>query len=178
MSEFLSQFTFNILWVTLTQKIITHRVLKIHKWFWGDVYESGAKFLKPWQVTDKIIEWIFMQFTFNILWVTLTQKIITHRVLKIHNWFWGDVYESGESFLNHDKWQIKLLSEFLSKSHSTFYQVTLTQKIITHRVSKIHKWFWGDVYESGESFLSHDKWQIKLLSEFFANSHSTFYEWL
>ena len=30
----------------------------------------------------------------------------------------------------------------------------------------------------GESFLSHDKWQIKLLSEFFPNSHSTFYEWL
>ena len=35
---------------------------------------SGRKFLKQWQVTDKIIEWIFMQFTFNILWVTLTQK--------------------------------------------------------------------------------------------------------
>ena len=87
-----SQFTFNILWVTLTQKIITHRVLKIHKWFWVDVYEWG-KFLKPWQVKDKIIEWIFSQFTFNILWVTLTQKIITHRVLKIHKWFWGDVYE-------------------------------------------------------------------------------------
>ena len=28
----------------------------------------------------------------------------------------------GESFLNHDKWQIKLLSEFLFKSHSTFYE--------------------------------------------------------
>ena len=26
----------------------------------------------------------------------------------------------------------------------------------------------------GESFLSHDKWQIILLSEFFPNSHSTF----
>ena len=43
---------------------------------------SGGKFIKPWQVMDNIIEWIFMQFTFNILWVTLTQKIITHRVLK------------------------------------------------------------------------------------------------
>ena len=116
------QVTFNILWVTLTQKIITHRVLKIHKWFWGDVYESGESFSKPWEETDKIIEWIFSQFTFNILWVTLTQKIITHRVLKIHEWFWGDVYESGESFLNHDKWQIKLLSEFFPNSHSTFYE--------------------------------------------------------
>ena len=57
---------------------------------------SGGKFLKPSQVTDKIIEWIFSQFTFNILWVTLTQKIITHRVSTIHDWFWGDVYESGK----------------------------------------------------------------------------------
>ena len=54
---------------------------------------SGRQFLKLWQVTDKIIEWIFMQFTFNILWVTLTQKIITDRVSKIHEWIWGDVYE-------------------------------------------------------------------------------------
>ena len=30
---------------------------------------------------------------------------------------------------------------------------------------------------SGESFWT-DKWHIKLLSEFFPNSHSTFYEWL
>ena len=57
---------------------------------------SQGKFLKPWQVTDKIIEWIFMQVTFNFLQVTLTQKIITHRVLKIHKWFWGDVYEQGK----------------------------------------------------------------------------------
>ena len=28
---------------------------------------SGGKFLKPWQVMIKITEWIFMQFTFNIL---------------------------------------------------------------------------------------------------------------
>ena len=28
----------------------------------------------------------------------------------------------GESFLNHDKWQIKLFSEFLYNSHSTFYE--------------------------------------------------------
>ena len=47
----------------------------------------------PPLLTDKIIEWIFSQFTFNILWVTLTQKIITRRVLKTHKWFWGDVYE-------------------------------------------------------------------------------------
>ena len=57
---------------------------------------SRGKFLKPWQVTDKIIEWIFSQFTFNILWVTLTQKIITRGVLKIHEWIWGNVYELGK----------------------------------------------------------------------------------
>ena len=56
----------------------------------------GEGLSKPWQVTDKIMEWIFMQFTFNILWVILTQKIITHRVSKIHDLFWGDVYESGK----------------------------------------------------------------------------------
>ena len=108
------QVTFNILWVTQTQKIITCRLSKIHEWIQGDVYEGG-KFLKPWQVTDKIIEWIFMQVTFNILRVTLTQKIRTHRVSKIHEW-------KHESFSSHDKWQIKLLSEFLCKSHSTFYE--------------------------------------------------------
>ena len=54
---------------------------------------SGGKFIKPWQVMDNIIEWIFMQFTFNILWVTLTQKIITCRVSKIHKWIWVDLYE-------------------------------------------------------------------------------------
>ena len=64
--------------------------------------------------------------------------------------FEGMCNEVGESFLNHDKWQIKLLSEFLCKSHSTFYEVTLTQKIIIHRVLKIHEWFWGDVYEQGK----------------------------
>ena len=30
---------------------------------------SGGKIIKPWQVMNNIIEWIFMQFTFNILWV-------------------------------------------------------------------------------------------------------------
>ena len=39
---------------------------------------------------------IFFQFTFNILQMTQTQEIITHRVLKIHKWIWGDVYEWGK----------------------------------------------------------------------------------
>ena len=52
----------------------------------------------------------------------------------------------GESFLWNDKWQIKLLSELFSNSHSTFYE-WFKQEIITFRVSKIQKWIWGDVYE-------------------------------
>ena len=59
---------------------------------------SGEKFIKLWQVRDTIFEWIFMQFTFNILQVILTQKTITCRVLKIHKWIWGDVYEWGKIY--------------------------------------------------------------------------------
>ena len=35
---------------------------------------SEGKFPKPWQVTDKIIEWFFLQFIFYILWMTQTQE--------------------------------------------------------------------------------------------------------
>ena len=54
---------------------------------------SGRKFLKEWKVTDKITEWIFFQFTLNLIQMTQTQKIITRMVSKIHKWIWGDVYE-------------------------------------------------------------------------------------
>ena len=54
---------------------------------------SGRKFLKEWQVTDKIIESIFFQYIFNLLQMNQTQKILTPRVLKIHKWMLGDVYE-------------------------------------------------------------------------------------
>ena len=58
---------------------------------------SGGKFLKEWQVTDKIIEWIVFQFTFNLLQMTQTQKNNNlYRVSKIHKWIWGDVYEQGK----------------------------------------------------------------------------------
>ena len=57
---------------------------------------SGEKFLKEWQVRDKIIEWIFFQFTFKLIQMTQTQEIITHRVSEIHKWIWGDVYEWGK----------------------------------------------------------------------------------
>ena len=65
---------------------------------------SEGKFPKPWQVTDKIIEWFILQFISYILWMTQTQEKITCRVLKIHKWIWGeihkwiwgDVYELGQ----------------------------------------------------------------------------------
>ena len=37
-----------------------------------------------------------LPFTFNFLQMTQTQKIVTCRVLKIHQWIWQDVYEWGK----------------------------------------------------------------------------------
>ena len=54
---------------------------------------SGGKLFKESQVTDKIVEWIFMQFTLNLSQVTPTLEIITCRVLKTQEWIQGDVYE-------------------------------------------------------------------------------------
>ena len=89
------QFIFNLLQMTQTQEIINHRVSKFTNGYEG-LCMSGGKFLKEWQVTDKIIEWIFFQFTFNLLQMTQTQRIISCWVLKIHKWIWGDVYEWGK----------------------------------------------------------------------------------
>ena len=108
------------LWMTQTQEMITHRVSNIYEWIWA-MCMSGGRFHKEWQVTDKIIEWIFFQFTFKLLWMTQTQEIITHRILKIYTWIWG-MCMSGEGFLKNDKRQINLLSEDFFKSHSTFYE--------------------------------------------------------
>ena len=81
---------------------------------------NGGNFLMEWQVTDKITEQIFFQFTFNLLQITQTQKII------IGFWKFTSGYEgmcmSGESFLRNDKWQIKLQSKFFSNSHSIIYK--------------------------------------------------------
>ena len=121
LSEFFSNSHSNHLWMTQTQEIITHRILKIHTWMWG-LCMSGAMVLKQWQVTDKIIEWIFFQITFNFLWMTQTQEIITHRGFENSQMDMRQCVWVGEGFLKNDKWQIKLLSEFFSNSHSTFYE--------------------------------------------------------
>ena len=90
---------------------------------------SEGKFSKPWQVTDKIIEWFILQFITYILWMTQTQEKITCRILKIHKWIWGKFTNDmrgcvwvGPRFLSHDKWHVKLLSGFFYNSYFTFYK--------------------------------------------------------
>ena len=70
---FILQFISYILWMTQTQEKITCRVLKIHKWYEG-MCMSWAKIPKPWQVTRKIIEWLFLQFIFYILQMTQNSR--------------------------------------------------------------------------------------------------------
>ena len=110
---------------------------------------SEGKFLQQWQVMDNIIEWILMQFTFNIFTSDSNSKNnswgFENSQMDMRGFIWV-----WESFFNNDKWQIKLLSEFLCKFTFNILHLNLTQKIITHRVSKIHKWIWGDVYEWGK----------------------------
>ena len=47
------------LWMTQTQKIITHIISKFYKWILG-MCMIGGKFLKEWQMKDKITEWFFV----------------------------------------------------------------------------------------------------------------------
>ena len=59
---------------------------------------SGTKFLKEWQVRDKIIEWIFYQFTFNLFQMTQTQKISIVGFQKITNGYEGMCMNGGKVF--------------------------------------------------------------------------------
>ena len=119
--KLLSDFHILHLQMTQTQEIITHRVSKIHKWIYGDVYVRG-KVLKEWQVKDKIIESIFSQFAFNHLQMTQTQKIINSCGLEISQMDMRSCVWVRESFLSHDKWQIKLLGDLFYDSYLKFYE--------------------------------------------------------
>ena len=57
---------------------------------------NRGKLIKEWQVTDEIIEWFFSNWHLTFFWMTQTQEIINHRISKIHEWVWGDVYEWGK----------------------------------------------------------------------------------
>ena len=57
--------------MTQTQEMITFRVSKFMNGYEG-MYMSGEKFLKDWQVKDKIIEWICSNSHSNIYeWLKL-----------------------------------------------------------------------------------------------------------
>ena len=108
--------------MTQTQEIITH--VGFGKFTNGNkgMCMSGGNFLKQWQVIDQIIEWIFMQFIFNLLQMTQTQEIITCRVSKTQEWIQKVCVWVRERYLINDKWQIKLLSDFFYNSYLTFYK--------------------------------------------------------
>ena len=55
---FFLQFIFYILQMTQTQEIITHRVLKFTNGYEG-MCMTGEKFIKEWQMKDKITGSIF-----------------------------------------------------------------------------------------------------------------------
>ena len=74
--------------MTQTQEIITLGIQKFMNGYVG-MCMNGGKFLKEWQVIDKIIEWFFFQFTFNLLQMTQTQEIINRRVYKFMNGYEG-----------------------------------------------------------------------------------------
>ena len=110
---------------------------------------SEGKFPKPWQVTDKIIEWFILRFISYILWMTQSQEKITCRVLKITNGYEG-LCMSEKKFSK--PWQVtdKIIECIFFQFTFNHLLMTQTQEITTHRVSKIHEWIWGDVYDWGK----------------------------
>ena len=122
MSEFFFQFTFDPLWMTQTHEIITCKVSNKLMNGYGEMCMSGGKFLKEWQVTNKIIEGIFFQFTFHLFSHDSNSKKYNSYVFKNSWMHTRECLWVGESFLRNDKWQIKILSEFFSNSDSTFYK--------------------------------------------------------
>ena len=84
-----------------------------------------------------------------------------------------------QRFLSNDKWQIKLLSEYFVQITFNLLWMTQTQEMMTHRVSKIYDMDMRQCVWVGDGFLKNDKWEIKLLSEYFSNSHiQPIYEFL
>ena len=111
---------------------------------------SGGKFLKPWQVTDNSIEWIFFQFTFDPLLMTQTQEIITCKVSnKLMNGY-GEMCMSGGKF--HKEWQVrdKIIAGIFFQFTFHLFSNDSNSKNITRRASKIHECIQGNVYEWGK----------------------------
>ena len=90
--------------MTKTQEIITHAGFQKFMNGYEGMCMSEGKFLKEWQVRDRIIGWIIFQITFNLLQMTQTQEIKPHRVLQnLMNGYEGMCIEWGK-FLK--EWQV------------------------------------------------------------------------
>ena len=74
---------------------------------------------------------------------------------------------SGESFLSHEKWQIKLLGDFLFTIHIVHFTNDSNSRNNNSQGFKDSQMDMRGCVWVEESFLWNDKWQIKLLSQFF-----------
>ena len=105
-------------WITHTQDMLTCRILKIHKWIWGDVSDGPHMFLlcmTKWHID--MIEWHTPANLHSTSWgCTQTHEIITCRASIMHSRGYAGCYLwVGESFFRNDKWQIKLFREDFSQ---------------------------------------------------------------
>ena len=64
----------------------------------------GESYLKEWQVTDKIIEWIIFPIHIQPFTNDSNSKIITHRVSKFINGYEGMCMSEGKFF---KPWQVR-----------------------------------------------------------------------
>ena len=71
----------------------------------------------------------------------------------------------GESCLSHDKWQIKLLSQFFPNCNQPFMNDSNSKNNNSYGFENSQMDVRGCVWAI-ESFLSYNKWKIKLLSNF------------
>ena len=62
---------------------------------WGVSYKGGVESHLSDKSQIKLLSEL-LPFTFNFLQMTQSKKILTCRVLKIHEWIWQDVYEWGK----------------------------------------------------------------------------------
>ena len=130
-------------------KQVTHRVLKISQMDMSGMCMNRGSFLRNdnWH---KIIEWIFFQFTFNLLWMIQTQEIIGFRVSKTVGVDMRACVGVGWKFLM--EWQVtdKIMGSIVFIFRGNLWVMGQTQEIRSLRVLKIHTGIWVDVYELGK----------------------------
>ena len=114
-----------------------------------------GKFLKEWQVIDEIIESVFFQFTYNLLWMIQTQEKSITGFQKLTIGYEGMCMNGGNFLM---EWQVtdKITEQIFFLIYIQPFTNNSNSKN-NHRVLKIHEWIWGDVYEWGK-FLK--EWQV------------------